>query len=267
MSGGYQLGNLCNTTDIGYDSANTRGTAVVSGPGGTYGSYTQLTAATVSDINWVNLQLFWPAASVGGQVAVKLAVGAAGSEIDVVSDLMFNNWTGNSRVLYYSVPISIPLGARISAAVLEKSATGDTFYIFLNSYCNDYATPQSPTSFASLGNTLGQGMSVTSGAANTKGSYTQLTAATAQDFIGVILAMDTINTGVATNRFSLDLAVGAAASEFIILSNIMFSYHGGDWATVNPFIPLQIPAGTRLSLRMAEAVGSKSMGVTFCGAY
>jgi hypothetical protein len=55
MPGGFPLGlGWCNGTDIGTNTANSRGTAVVSSStAGSYGSWTQIVASTASDTNGI----------------------------------------------------------------------------------------------------------------------------------------------------------------------------------------------------------------------
>ena len=87
--------------------------------------------------------------------------------------------------------------------------------------------------------------SVTSGGANAKGSFIQLVAATAAPACGFWITAWPSGTG----RFLIDIALGAAASEVVIVPDILFSASVSQGALSRLFIPIPIPAGTRISAR------------------
>jgi hypothetical protein len=105
-------------------------------------------------------------------------------------------------------------------------------------------------------------VTTTSATANTKGSYTQLIASTAFNYQGLWVQ------GWVSDAKScvIDFAVGAAASETIIIPN----YFAGQ-GTINNvnvgggFFPLAIPAGTRISARSAVSVTGTSF--PYCALY
>jgi hypothetical protein len=117
-----------------------------------------------------------------------------------------------------------------------------------------------------------KGTTVTcAGSANTKGSYAQVTASTSYDYIGLGFALDsqalTSGNGAV---WLMDIAIGAAASEKIILPDWAFAvYNQTSYllpATCHPpFLPMKIPAGTRLSARCQSGLASASCGVTIYG--
>jgi hypothetical protein len=87
-----------------------------------------------------------------------------------------------------------------------------------------------------------------SGAGHTKGAYVQIVASTPYDSSRVFLIAEFGSTG--TQRYYLmDLATGGAGSETVIVANIAVHVDLDQIASM--FIPLnvQIPAGTRLSIR------------------
>lgn len=103
------------------------------------------------------------------------------------------------------------------------------------------------------------GFTVTSSAtANTKGAYTQLVASTNFDASGLILVID---PQFEDTHYLIDVAVGAAGSESVILSNY---YSAGSLAvtTVPLLLPLSIPAGTRISARSQDNFGSSASFVS-----
>lgn len=95
----------------------------------------------------------------------------------------------------------------------------------------------------------------TPGSNNTKGAWTQLIAASAYDAIGVIVQA---YGDAATGTFLLDIGIGGSGSEVAVIENFHFqraaSAYGG---CGQPFVPLLIPAGTRVSMRVqASATAS-----------
>lgn len=93
-----------------------------------------------------------------------------------------------------------------------------------------------------LGTSLGT--TVTSGSpGNTKGSTpTELIASTADDWAGFYVSW---HTGALYSGGLLDLYVGASSNEELIVENLLKS--GGRAATDSFYIPIPIPAGSRIS--------------------
>lgn len=88
-----------------------------------------------------------------------------------------------------------------------------------------------------------------SGSSNTKGSYTELVTATEFDCCGLLLRISETGSG----REFIDIAVGAAASEVVVVHNLAVR---GAAATPYIFLPVHIPAGTRISARLQGDSGS-----------
>ena len=90
---------------------------------------------------------------------------------------------------------------------------------------------------------------VTAGSANVKGSYVELTSSLPQDITGFSIFIMASTAGV-EGAFLLDVAVGAAASEEVIVSNLQFgSLENSDNFAVNIFMPIRIANGERVSTR------------------
>jgi hypothetical protein len=111
------------------------------------------------------------------------------------------------------------------------------------------------------------GIAITAGAANTKGSYTQLTAATANDACWIGVTIDG-ESGTATSL--VDIAVGAAGSEKVIINNLVAQADFTDRAPSFFHFPCAIPAGTRIAARSQSATASAAAAVSvhlFDGAF
>ncbi len=105
-----------------------------------------------------------------------------------------------------------------------------------------------------IANTLDYGISGSSGTsvgasatANTKGSWVQITAATTSDCC--LFTFPTRENTVANRNLSLDIGVGAAGSEKVIIADLLFSQNtNNDLGIVYQF-PVNIPSGTLVSAR------------------
>jgi hypothetical protein len=100
------------------------------------------------------------------------------------------------------------------------------------------------------------GVTVTCGAANVKGAYTQAWASTKVDSGEIIIQPDDVQVSATNTSTLIDIAVGAAGSEVVVIANINIGMLGH--GTTYRF-PIFIPAGTRVSIRGQSAVASKAL--------
>lgn len=117
-----------------------------------------------------------------------------------------------------------------------------------------------PTAWETLGadTATSRGTSVTSGGAHTKGSWTQLDASTAEDTNLLVVAIRMASSGA--HSVLVDIGVGAAAAETVVIPNLHVAGSGQD---VNYFaIPVAIPAGSRISARSACSTATQACFVT-----
>lgn len=278
MPGGFPLGlELCNANDQGTDTANSRGTAVATGTtAGTFGSYAQLTASTPYDTVWMDVAIDSSAASFSNNIIVSIAIGAAASELVIVPNLMLYNGSSSRCGVRYSFPISIPAGTRIAAkAAGSQSGGADTCYLQVTLFDGAFTQLDGVAGYDSIGAGTAKGTTLTTGAANTKGSYAQLSASTSRDYIGFLVGIDNTGAGTppATTPFLTDIAIGAAASEVIILPNMQHILNAANanayYASpaVSTFFPIAIPASTRVAARSQCNAATKTMALTLYGAY
>lgn len=107
-----------------------------------------------------------------------------------------------------------------------------------------------------------QGTVITAGAANTKGSYTELIASTASNALMLRVSVQATSTN--TTEALIDIATGAAASEVDVISNAKYYFDTGTAAVISYDYDYYIPitSGTRISVRMQAAVASDTVKVT-----
>lgn len=267
MAGGYPgiSWDVCNGTDIGTDTANSRGTALTA-TRGSYGSYTQLIASTAADAGWCELAFTCGTISNNGG-AVKLAVGGAGSEKDILVDLTLSTF-GSLAATRVSFPICIPAGTRVSAAAQCFNAGGETaYYVNAQLYDGGFGSNEGIAGYDSVGfNTANAvGTVITASATpNTKGSYTQLIASTPRDYCGIFIGPD-MNTAQTVAQLLLDIAIGAGGSEVVIVPN--WSQPPFSDKMARGFVPVSIPAGTRIAARCQSPTASATIGLSLITAY
>jgi hypothetical protein len=249
------FGGGMTSDSAGPDTSTTRGTTITNpAVAHTKGSYVELTSAT--DRNAAGF-LVTLEGNGGGEYLVDIAVGAAASEQIICTNLHGVINAVNVRSWEYFVPVPIPGGTRL-AARMQSSSTTQVLYGSISLYHGGLMTPScalieslNADTANSQGTLIAQG-----GANNTKGAYTQIVASTTRRYRGLIISNGRRGT-VATQLFINDVAIGAAASEQIIIPNIYWSQNTTtdqiERPVQGPFW-VDIPAGTRIAVRGQQDV-------------
>lgn len=101
-------------------------------------------------------------------------------------------------------------------------------------------------------------VTVTSGAANTKGAWAQMIASTAGDagWVRITLNADIFVTATAVGAL-VDIGIGGAGAERVVIADVCFSSAG--LGAMREFY-LRVPAGSRIAVRMACVTASKAVG-------
>ena len=262
MAGGFTLTpELCNGTDYGTDVTNARGTAVTCASGA-YGTWTQLVASTGLDTSWMRIVAMTNGGSNTQNTHLfNLGIGAAGSEVLTVSGLSAVQPDALMSYSVFILPISIPAGTRIAA---QGTGGTDVIYLQLQLFSDGYSGFNEAVSglepiSSNLTNSNNSG-AVVSGAIGVKGAYTQVVGSTARDYCGLYFAIaaSSYAGSMAQDQEVWDIAIGAASSEIIVVPNIiMVLANKHDTAVYGPFM-IEIPAGTRISLRFSSATAASS---------
>jgi hypothetical protein len=292
MPGGWPIIlDICNGNSQGAVVANSRGTDITANASAnTKGSYTQLVASTPFDTVMVSLVLggSFSSSTTGYAFSVDLAVGASGSEQIIIPDAVISAEKGGGTGSYanaatFTLPLNIPAGSALSARGMCSLATPGALRAHVILYDGAFFEMEGVAGVDTIGfvgNSTSYGTQITSSVANTKGSYAQLSASTPRDYMGLIYALDNVNNAAngqtIDDNYLFDIAVGAAASEQVILSNL-YSITSSELATSgtggrqegtpSSFIPVFIPSGSRVSARMQATTGASSMNITLYGLY
>ena len=276
MPGGYpSLGSVCNGQSVGAVTASASGTSVTSGGAGhTKGSWVQLIASTAADCSLVDIALAIDVSSFSdyGTFSVDIGIGAGGSEVVVVADLLISSDFNRFNDARFTFPLQIPAGTRI-AARCQCNKTSKSVNVSLTTYDANFASGEGFAGVDALGFNSGstRGVSITPGATSgVMGSYSQIVASTAKDYVGLFAAQDPLDQGNVIHPMLLDIAIGAGGSEVVLLPQQTFGYFITNTFIFKmfSFIPVQIPAGTRLAGRaLADTNSSAAAGLTLYGVF
>lgn len=263
--------------NAGAQLATSLGTTVaVNAAANTMGSWVQLVASLPNDINGFDLMVENLPGFHG--FLINIGIGAAAAEVVLIPQVSVCSVVSGSGHYLIHIPVALPAGTRISAQAQSSSGGSDTCAVSIlygDSALNDLQTFGAPINYGgdptnSTGTVVDPGTT-----ANTKGFFTQIAAATTVDIAVLQLMVDSLKSLMA-GAFLLDIAIGAAGSEQVILPNIVvvngtgpFNTTGG--GTINQQLPLKrinIPAGTRLSARVQStqtAAANRKLGLSFLG--
>jgi hypothetical protein len=278
MAGGWPiLPEFSNANDQGTVLSVSSGTLVTSSSTAkTKGAYTQLVASTPYDaIGFLLIVNVTPITTGVSAITVDIAIGPSGSELNILTDFYIPNvgiQETNDVMIY--LPCLIPAGTRISSRVAglqaSKSAT-----ISLVMFDSDFIDVDTSSTYDTLGFSEANlnGTAVTnSSTVNQKGAFTTIVSATSYDYSGFVVVFDARNTSNSNAPINLlvDIAIGPAGSEVVILPNLQITIksptNSSASPTNTPFLPIPIPAGLRVSARTSGAVASTALGVTIIAA-
>jgi hypothetical protein len=260
-------------------SSASNGTVVIGSTTTTYAKalWTQIIASTVYDSSWIRITIAGEGQS-GRQIAVDIGIGSSGNEVVIISNLGMGSY--GTQQVSYMFPFSVPLGTRISARLSSSLLTDNAQVVQCTLFADRYMSPGVVSAIDTYGfnNTTNLGQAVDpGGTANTKGSYAQITAGTSNDIAGFMLMFDTQGQSTpSTNHvvdWLVDLAIGGSGSEVIFLPNwlqIAYCWSAKNYFAngVTPYIPMQIPAGTRIAARAqcnTNASPERVFGLTLYG--
>lgn len=195
-----------------------------------------------------------PGAGIAPDSYIDIAVGAAGSEIDIVRNMIVGGVRAEEAIYYNFDRLSIPAGSRISARY-QTSSTGTTTDLIIIPYLDDISD------VLTLGRVITYGLIPTTtsaavidpgGSANTLGGWTALVASTINPVHSMLIYHSNIlNAALSAARFLIDIGVGAAGSERVVLTYPLITGSSSDMVLPRVFGPLHlnIPVGTRISAR------------------
>lgn len=271
MAGGWSIGSQWSSPqDL---ATSPPGLSGLTGGATAYtkGAWTQVSASTTADTAAIMFQVI----KTGGNVtsAIDIGIGAAGSEIALVSNLLISN-TAQIAVIY-QMPLSIPAGSRLAMRMATEGTSQNVYYrVSLFDDTSLSTAAGSAIDTYGFNSATNNGATIVGGGA-AKGAYTELTASATADLAGFLLAFDSQGHTTAANGGDIvfDIAIGAAGAEQVILPNTWnYLTAGTNVAQLQymntSFIPIQIPAGSRIAARAQTAISTSpdnNFGLTLYG--
>lgn len=208
---------------------------------------------------WVEVSASWPGyggVAFTGQLSFydhlfDIAVGALGSEVVIAENLYLGHGSTMRLMPLYTLPISINAGERVSVRVQAGFASlVPNVFVYsapvqkVLGRCTTYGADTADSG----------GVSVDPGStANTKGAWHEIAASTTNDIKALILTLGNAGDSSRTTcKFLVDVGIGAAGSEQVIISNYgaaARSEHDCVLPQVSQLIDVSIPAGSRIAVR------------------
>lgn len=241
---------------VGAATASSGGTTITAGSANTKGSWTQLIASTGESGSWIGVS--FGHSPNGSDVLLDIGIGGAGSEKVILANLCTSEWA-TTEISDYYFPIRVPSGSRV-AARCQSTFASDTVRCSAVVGAGTAKTPSPLNVVTTYGaNTADSGGTSVDpgGSANTKGSYSQITSATTAPVSAILVGFPGQDNHARTlARFLVDIAVGAAASEKIVVPNLAVVTETNNTPRPNPYgpIPCQIASGSRIAARMQSSI-------------
>lgn len=255
--------DACAFPAIGLVASSSNGTPItLPTVNNTQGSKTQIVASTPDEANGFIVIL---GAITGGtsiaQILVNLYIGGSGQEVPLVTGIQMGksgSCLGAQRIV--TVPLNIPAGSRISAS-MQADVFGNcpTVNCTIIPLGVGFAAAQPCDAFEAWGVNTATSMGTEATASvtpYTKGAWVEMIAATGLDSQQLVVQLQ--RASLAYGRYRLDIGVGASGSEVVAVGDITFviGEDGGTNASqycsrdMTLHIPLTIPAGSRISMRI-----------------
>lgn len=215
----------------------------------TKGAYVELEASCPGPVSGLLFQFISGAT---GQYLTDIAIGSAGNEIVIIPDITYTCMgTRNAESLY--IPVTIPQGARISGRT--QKSLGSASYantVMLHQLVGPYQQGfQKFDNYGANAATSG-GIVIDPGATvNTKGNWVQITAA-CNEIKQLAVMLTGYDAARETAYWKIDVGIGSAGNEVVVIGDLNLSSNATTdiiSLQLNGFLPLSIPAGTRIAMR------------------
>lgn len=252
-------GNIINLTSlISSTQAGPRVTAW--GAANVKGSWRELVASTDENISFLIIS----AQEVYGDnkpILLDIGIGPSGSEQVIFNNLrLIKRGSAGSGCYTYVLPCNIPAGARIAGRSQSDGGGGRINCGISAIYGGGDLGAVLQTIGADTATSLGT--LVASGAsANLKSSWVELIPETSHDIENIVMHVDHgQNQDVSSAFYLMDIAIGPSGSEVAVIENMSFSSGAVDdilTPALTP-MPVQIPAGSRVSVRQQSSLGNVS---------
>jgi hypothetical protein len=244
------------TNDDSPGSSTTYGTTVTAGTANTKGNWVAI-HSTISYDLFKHRVVFTVVntAVTSEQMLVDLGIGPDTSNVTVVASNLVAGSASNAagqigRV--YMLPLFIPAGTLLFARC-QSNIASNTVLCAVQSWGGSDRPGMGPivTYIEDIGAATASstGTAITPGNSGALGSYAQLTAASANDYVGFTLAGGCTNTVITALSQLFSIGIGAA-TEVDIGTLHYWAGNASEWINAySDFVPWDVPAGTRIAAR------------------
>lgn len=254
----FALGGNAKYFSTGAGSGSKGITITSSATADTMGSIVELDASTESDSNGfvVGFTAYSFASASPVSFLVDLLIGGGGSEEILVEGihLYSDNSEANYTIQHFSFPIAIQSGTRISARCQTDTAAADAVILIMQMGIPSFESSPGFSRCTSIGFNKSTSNGATfdpGGTINTKGSWSEIVASSADDYVGFCLSIGSnLNTSQDSANWLMDIGVGSAGNEEVIAENIYCrSTSQEQLSTDGNFFGVSIPSGNRIAIR------------------
>lgn len=244
-------------------------TTLTGGAANTKGSWVQLIAST--DIRSTLLWLIPDSAVVATtatrcNIALDIGIGAASSEIVVISNYLGFSCKVNENGDPCMIPLVIPKGSRVAARIAGTVASETMRLGVIVVGGGPHPFPAGPRC-ETLGVTLTLGTTVTAGSANTKGSWVSIGSPTTRSWQWILPAFALVDTSANTADYLFDIGVQIGGTDYVLIPDIAIQTTTAEAMSQPRLIfPCSLPPGSQLRARCQSTTGSDAnVGVSLVG--
>lgn len=231
----------------------------------TKGVWAELLAAVSEDVDFVlvvgnNTHL----SGADSSALWDIAVGAVGSEVIKVANIPVGYGGFMSNRL--RIPIHIPAGSRISCRVQSVRVSASILPLVMLYNSPGIVTPDHVVTMGTdLANS--RGVVIPGLGTNVRGPWIEISAATSERFLALVCCVQGGSSATSAGNTLVDIAVGPVGSEVVVVPNIAYSLSTSEFiqSWTDNLFPVDIPAGSRLSVRKRGATASIPIDVTLIG--
>jgi hypothetical protein len=258
-----------NASIPGVSLVNVSGTQVTSGAANTAGTWTQIHAGLTYPSDRIVFRVAGVRTSANAISATTLngymdiGIGPDSSTVTVIAEkLSCSNSSGIGAVWF--LPLRVPPDTKVWVRFqcTAASALSAVFASFHGGNMNPGTMPAC-SRIVALGATSGTtvGTTITPGASNAEGAWTQIIASSADDYAGVMLShLFNVDTTLTIDLVGCgDVGVGSSGNEKVVGENITYSaMFTGSEQRASFHVPtfIGIPAGSRISARWSGSLAA-----------
>jgi hypothetical protein len=257
-----------NASVPGISLLNVSGTLVTSGAANTAGTWTQIHAGLTYPSDRVVFRIAGVRTSADAIAATTLngymdiGIGPNSGEVTTIAEkLSCSNSSGMGSVWF--LPLRIPPDTPVWARHQNTAASAKS-YVFAAFHGGNMNPGTMPScsrivALGASGNTVGT--TLTPGASNAEGAWTQIIASSAEDYAGVMLShLFNVDTTLTSELIGCgDVGVGSSTNEKVVGENITYSAITTSNETRSSFhMPafIGIPAGSRICARWSGSLAA-----------